>query len=63
MNFNLLRHCRIAGVVVIFVGLYLKNTSIMILGNLLIVFSYMYSIAKMERYLEILDEKNDDGLL
>lgn len=52
MSFNFQRHMRIAGTVVVFVGLYFHNWTLIIVGNLLTILGYMHSIAKIEKYVE-----------
>ncbi len=52
MNFNLCRHVRLAGSVLVFVGLYCHNFTVIIIANLIIVTGYMWSINKIERALE-----------
>lgn len=60
MDFNLQRHCRVAGVVVIFVGLYLHNWPVIILGDLAVVFGFMWTISKVERYIEVKEKANEN---
>lgn len=52
MNFNLCRHGRLAGCVAILVGLWLNHWVLMLVGNLIIALFYMWSINKIEGYLE-----------
>lgn len=61
INFNLCRHARLAGCVTIWVGLFLKNWTVMLLGNLVLAVAYMWSIAKIERYLESITEVKEDA--
>lgn len=52
MNFNLPRHMRLAGCVAIWVGLLLHNWIVILLGNLIMVCGYMWTIAKVESWIE-----------
>lgn len=52
MNFNFQRHIRIAGTVAIFTGLYLHNWSVVLLGNVIVAVGYMWTVAKLELYIE-----------
>ena len=52
MSFNICRHLRIAGSLTVFVGFYLSNWTVVILGNVVIAFGYMMSIHKMEKMFE-----------
>jgi len=52
MNFNLQRHTRLAGTIAVFVGLYLKNWSIVLLGWTVVAIGYMITISKLERFIE-----------
>lgn len=61
MNFNLQRHTRLAGTVAIFVGLYLHNWSVVLLGNLVTVIGYMITIAKVEQYIEEQTKEKDNA--
>lgn len=58
MNFALQRHTRIAGSVAILVGFLLHNWGVILFGNLIIAFGYMWSIAKIENHLE---KEEDDA--
>lgn len=61
MNSNLCRHVRLAGCVAIWVGLFLSNWKVMLLGNLVLAVAYMWSIAKIEKYLESITEVKEDA--
>lgn len=60
MNFNLQRQCRLAGCVALFVGLYLKNWSLIAFGNVIMFAGYMWTVAKVELFIENLDKKLED---
>jgi len=52
MSFNLQRHCRLAGCVALFIGLYLHNWALVLFGNLIVAAGYMWTIAKVEIWIE-----------
>lgn len=52
MSFNLQRHCRLAGCVALLIGFYVHNWTLIALGNLIIAAGYMWTIAKMEIWIE-----------
>ena len=52
MSFNLMRHIRIAGSVIILAGLFLSNWTLILLGNVVMAIGYMLSINKLEQYIE-----------
>ena len=56
MNFNICRHIRVAGSLTIFVGFYLSNWTVVLLGNVVVAVGYMLSIAKIERAFEKLND-------
>lgn len=60
MNFTLQRHTRIAGSLAIFVGLYLHNWSVVLLGNVIIAVGYMWSAAKIEQFIEAQEPKSKE---
>lgn len=60
MDFNLQRHTRLAGCVALFVGLYLTNWSLIAFGNIVIVAGYMWTVAKVEIFIENLSKKVED---
>lgn len=59
MNFNLIRHIRLASCVAIWVGALLHNWGVILLGVSVMTFGYMRSIDKIERYLESQTEEKE----
>lgn len=60
MNFSFQRHARLAGCVVLFIGLYFKNWSLIGIGNVIIFAGYMWTVSKVEIFIENLDKKLED---
>lgn len=52
MNFTLQRSTRTAGCVALIVGLFMKNWSVMIFSDVVILVGYLWSANKIERYIE-----------
>lgn len=61
MNFNFQRHVRIAGCVALFIGVYLNNWSLVLFGNIVVLAGYMWTVAKVELFIEGLDKKIEDA--
>ena len=65
MSFIFQRQGRIAGSVMIFIGLYLHNWSVVLFGNVIVAASYMWAISKIEVYIEEQNkskEENEDAI-
>lgn len=61
MKLPLFRHIRLAGVVVLWVGVFVKSWNLFGLGLLLFVGTYLYTIAKLEeKFLFPKEEDKDD---
>lgn len=60
MNFNFQRHVRTAGAVVTIIGVFLTNVPLMIFGNLIMLFGYLFTIQKIETYLEAQSEPKEE---
>lgn len=60
MDFNLQRQCRIAGTVIVLLGVVFRNFSLLLFGNLVWVMGYAWSITKIEKFLEESTKTEED---
>jgi hypothetical protein len=61
MKLPLFRHIRLAGVTVLWIGIFIKSWNLFGLGLLLFTGTYLYTIAKLEeKFLFPKDEDKDD---
>lgn len=60
MDFNLQRHLRLAGVVAQFVGLFLHNWYVVLIGWTIVAVGYMWTITKIELYIESQQLKQEE---